>query len=43
MDQDENHRWNDESKTDTCFTDDVGEINNIRLDSLEDNANEEPL
>ena len=43
MDLNEFHRWNDESKRDAYFYDDVEEINNIRSDSSEDDADEEPL
>ena len=35
-DQPENHRWDDERKTNTHFNDDVEEIDNTRLESLED-------
>ena len=40
MDQNGNHRWDDDSKTDTYFKEDLEEIYNIRLDSSEDNADE---
>ena len=35
-DQPENHRWNDESKTNTHLNDDFEEIDNTRLESSED-------
>jgi len=35
-DQPENHRWDDESKTNTHFSDEVEEIGNTRLESSED-------
>jgi len=35
-DQPENHRWDDESKTNTHFNDDVEEMDNTRLESSED-------
>jgi len=40
INQNENHKWNDESKTKTHFSDDAEEIKNIQLDSSEDDANE---
>jgi len=43
IDENENHRWDDESKTNTHFSDDVEGINNTRLDSSEDDADKKPL